>query len=187
MGVKTIRQRHRFPQSPMGLPGFSAGIYKGETGYLIPTRDWSGQITGGQVRPREGGGYRWLSGCHLPDTQEMPLQVIPGDPSQPVYFAEGIGAKPWVIHFATGATVVGAAGGNFASSPSQLREVQERTQGQPRVLLPDGDSIYNQHVLNQYLRLVELVPDLQVRWWDQFHKGSDPDETKAWVNGTDIP
>ena len=62
-----------------------------------------------------------------------------------------------------------------------------RTEGQDRILLPDGDAIYSPDVLISYQRLDELVPDLKVRWWNQFYKGSDLGETDGWINGIDIP
>ena len=186
MGAKTLKQGLRFKAAPLGLPGFSSGIHNGETGYLVPTRDWDWRINGGQLKPRNGGGYRWLAGCHLASSNELPLQIIPGDPKQPVLFVEGTGPKPWMVHFMTGATVIGAAGGNFTSSPTQLHQTLHQTKNQPRVLLPDGESIYNHHVLDSYKKLAEFLTDgpseigytgLSVRWWDQFHKGSDADET----------
>ena len=84
------------------------------TAYLIPTRNWDGRINGGQVRPREGGCYRWLTGCHLPLSEEMPLHVIPGDSAKPVYLVEGIGAKHLIIQFDTSVNLIGAAGGLFS-------------------------------------------------------------------------
>ena len=183
MQAKTLRNGHRFKA---GLPGFSSGTFHGATGYWVPTLNWVGEITGGQVRPRSEGGYRWLANCQL-ENGELPLQVLRGDPTKPVYLIEGTGPKPWIVHFQTGATVIGAAGGNFAASPSQVQELQQLTTGQQWVLLPDGGSIYNQHVLTQYRRIDELVPNLLVRWWGQFFKGSDADETNDWVNGSDIP
>ncbi len=196
MGAKTLKQGLRFKAAPLGLPGFSSGIHNCETGYLVPTRDWDGRINGGQLKPRNGGGYRWLAGCHLASSNELPLQIIPGDPKQPFLFVEGTGPKPWMVHFMTGATVIGAAGGNFTSSPTQLHQTLHQTKNQLRVLLPDGESIYNHHVLDSYKKLAEFLTDgpseigytgLSVHWWDQFHKGSDADETDAWLNGTDIP
>ena len=115
MGVKTLKSGLRFKEAPIGLPGFSCGTYIGDTGYFIPTFDWDGQITGGQVRPR-GGKYKWLPQCHV-EGDELPLQILKGDPEQAVFFAESVGAKVWKGHFDTGATFIGAAGGNFASSP----------------------------------------------------------------------
>ena len=185
MQAKSITTRQTFNPCPMGLPGFKAGIYWGRSGYLVPILNWDGQIVGGQVRGDDG--HAWLSDCHLPNG-ELPLQILRGDPSKPVYWAEGTGAKPWMVHFQTGATVIGAAGGNFASCPLQVAEILQYTAGQEQVLLPDAGSIYNPNVLRQYERLAELVPNLLVRWWDQFHYGpADCDETDRWQNGTDIP
>lgn len=185
IGAKTIHQGLRFNEAPMGLPGFENRRFVSQTGYVVFTHNWHGQITGGQIRPR-GEKYRWLQNVHLP-TGELPLQILKGDPNQPVFWVEGIGAKPWWVHLQTGATVIGAAGGNFASSPLQVTEVLQFTAGQQQILLPDGDSLSNDGVLIQYRRLAGLVPNLLVRWWSQFHKGSDCDETDAWLNGSDIP
>jgi hypothetical protein len=184
IGAKTLRQGQRFPEAPLGLPGFENRRFTSATGYIVFTRDWNGQITGGQIRPR-GEKYRWLQNCQLP-SGELPLQVLKGDPTKPVFVIEGIGAKPWWVHLQTGATVIGIAGGCW-NSPFQIEQLLQVTQGQQWILLPDGDSIYNQHVLNSYLAFSRLVPDLQIRWWNQFYKGQDADETTAWQDGTDIP
>ena len=189
-GAKTLNQGQRF-KAPFGLPGFRYGRFTGGTGYWIPTRDWEGQITGGQVRLREaredGTRYTWLVGCHLP-SGELPLQIIKGDPSKPVFWIESTMAKPWIVHFQTGATVIGAAGGNFGSCESQVREILRNTAGQSQILLPDAGAIYNPHVLAQHDRLFQLIPSIQVRWWDQFHyAANDADENPAWQDGTDIP
>jgi hypothetical protein len=186
MGAKTFHQGLRFNDAPLGLPGFSRRRFTGATGYVVPIHNWEGQIVGAQIRPR-GGKYTWLHGCKLP-CGEMPLQILKGDPSKPVFWIEGTAAKPWMVHLQTGATVIGIAGGCF-NSPIQIAEILRNTAAQPQVLLPDGDAISNRHVLTSYGKLAALVPNLHVRWWDQFYKGSDADEVTAdrWQNGTDIP
>ena len=93
------------------------GAVSGSSGYIIPTLDWDGRITGGQLRLRGqniDNRYLWFTeGLHLANG-EMPLQILKGDSSLPVYWIEGTGVKPWMVHLATGATVIGAAGGNFS-------------------------------------------------------------------------
>ena len=184
MGAKTLRQGLKFPEAPIGLPGFCSGRFADTTGYLVVTHDWEGRITGGQLRPR-GEKYRWLKGSHLP-CGELPLQVLRGDPAKPVFVIEGTAAKPWMVHLQTGATVIGIAGGCW-NSPIQIQHLKAMTPGQEWILLPDGDAIYNHQVLNSYSAFSALVPDLKVRWWGQFFKGQDADETTAWMDGTDIP
>ena len=186
MGAKTLRQGQRFSDIPLGLPGFSQRRFTGGTGYIVPILNWDGHIVGAQIRPRSGK-YTWLQNCHLP-SGELPLQILKGDPTKPVFWVEGTAAKPWMVHLLTGATVIGIAGGCF-DSPLQIAPILQFTAGQQQILLPDGDAIYNANVLNQYRKLAALVPNLHVRWWDQFHKGSDADEVPAdrWQNGTDIP
>lgn len=89
----------RLKASPLGLSGFSAGMHDGETAYLIPAHDWYEQINVRQVKPGNGGGYCWPTDCHLVSPNELPLQIIPGAPKQPVPFVEGIGTKPRIVNF----------------------------------------------------------------------------------------
>ena len=145
------------------------------------TLDWEGRITGGQLRPRAQK-YRWLKGSQLP-CDELPLQILHGDPTKPILVKEGIGAKPWWVHLRTGAMEIGIAGGCW-NSPIQIEQLQALTHEQEWILLPDGDAIYNQNVLNSCAAFTQLVPGLKVRWWNQFFKGQDADETDDWVNGT---
>ena len=95
MGAKTLRQGLKFPEAPLGLPGFCSGRFADTTGYLVVTRDWEGRITSGQFRPR-GEKYCWLKSSHLP-CDEIPLQVLRGDPAKPVFLIEGTAAKPWMV------------------------------------------------------------------------------------------
>ncbi|MEP1080047.1 hypothetical protein NDI52_32295 [Leptolyngbya sp. PL-A3] len=73
-----------------------------------------------------------------------------------------------------GCPVIGAAGGQFAGSHSQVKAALES--GRIPVLLPDGGAVENPYVMRQYGKLAAMVPGLQVLWWEQWSKGQDVDE-----------
>lgn len=161
-------------------------FWKGR-GYVIPIRDWDGLLTGAQIRLREsstGGRYRWSHRDLQLSGGEMPLQILKGHAAKPAYWIEGTGAKPFKVHFETSSTVIGAAGGNFGSSADQVRTLLSQTKGQDQILLADAVSVLNPSVMNQYRRLADLIPDLQIQWWDQLEKcDGDADENSSWSDG----
>jgi len=89
-------------------------------------------------------------------------------------FCEGL-LKPQIAADRLGFPVVGASGGNFGSSPEQVKAAL--ASGLTPVLLPDGGAIANPNVMRQYRALAELAPGLQVLWWGQATKADgDIDE-----------
>lgn len=155
-------------------------------GYLVPARDLEGRITGFQIRNRAVGKddpkYPWLSTKSRPanlQNGELPINYAPGSGSE-LNLCEGI-LKPLVAAEIHSAKFIGAAGGNFASSPEQVRQCISALLPETLVLNPDGGAVKNRQVMQQYLLLNELVADsgyeLKVRWWGQFAKADgDIDE-----------
>jgi hypothetical protein len=98
--------------------------------------------------------------------------------------AEGV-LKPWIISQLRSQIVIGAAGGNFAGSPQNLREYLEEAAirvGSKDVLLwADAGAVLNRHVMRQYRRTYDLIKrwgfTMHVAWWGQLEKScADPDE-----------
>ena len=117
------------------------------SGYLVPARNIEGQITGFQIRNRNGGDgpkYPWLSTQSRPanlQNGELPITYAPGNGGV-VNLAEGL-LKPVVPAEVHGAKFIGAAGGNFASSPQQLESFLRVLNPETVVLCPDGGAVVN--------------------------------------------
>ena len=127
------------------LPGVTAQgnqLVISEAGYLCPIRNSSGLIVATQVRLRSLGStnrYRWLSGkgqtLHLYPSGcraggELPLAVHL--PQRLTKFAigicEGTGAKPLLAANRLGIPVIGASGGQHASSPETFKQSLQQIQ-----------------------------------------------------------
>ncbi len=169
-------------------------------GYLCFAHDAEGRICGAQVRSRnnEGPRYYWLtsrsrkntSGLtpHMP-SGELPLSVYwPSEiSSRQIAFVEGIGPKPALAAKRLGCPVIGAAGAQWSSSPSELKNalatILERLEGAVEyVLYPDGGMLDARHeaVRDRYRDLVNcLGVDLRVAWWGQKAYGQDIDEISS--------
>ena len=172
-------------------------------GYLCFARDAQGRICGAQVRSRdnEGPRYYWLtsrskknvhgSTPHMP-SGELPLSVYWPEEvsSSQVAFVEGIGPKPALAAFRLGCPVIGAAGAQWGSSPSELKNALaatlERLDGAVEyVLYPDSGMLDARHeaVRDRYRDLAScLGADLRVAWWGQKAYGQDIDEIPANVS-----
>lgn len=105
---------------------------------------------------------------------------------QYIGLAEGI-LKPWIISQLRSQIVIGAAGGNFGSSPETFKRYLLAAKAQlgidncPLVLWADAGAPANKNVMRQYRRTYELVRSwgytLKVAWWGQVDKScADPDE-----------
>ncbi|MBW4572119.1 MAG: hypothetical protein KME31_30235 [Tolypothrix carrinoi HA7290-LM1] len=102
--------------------------------------------------------------------------------------AEGI-LKPWIISQLRSQIVIGAAGGQFASSPETFKRYLEAASTQlgscKNVLLwADAGAIANKNVMRQYRRAYDLLRlwgyTLRVAWWGQLDKScADPDEYRG--------
>ncbi|MBD2157321.1 hypothetical protein [Leptolyngbya sp. FACHB-16] len=184
---------------PTTLPGISLtgrSLNTSGDGYLCPVRDAHGLIVALQLRlrdPGDGGRYRWISSVtrkrpngqppNLPNG-ELPLAVFrPSAVSrQAIALVEGTGAKPFITSERLGIATIGAAGGQFASSPQTLRaslEILTAEAGTNCIeFFPDAGSIKNFGVLRQYKAAWQLLEEwgylVQVAWWGQESK-DDPD------------
>ncbi|WP_414588391.1 hypothetical protein [Scytonema sp. PCC 10023] len=105
---------------------------------------------------------------------------------QYIGLAEGI-LKPWIISQLRSQIVIGAAGGNFGSSPETFKRYLLAAKAQlgidncQLILWADAGAVLNKNVMRQYRRTYELVRSwgytLRVAWWGQLDKScADPDE-----------
>jgi len=183
------------------LPGIkdSNKLIITNAGYLCPVRNTDGLIVACQVRIRslrndETNRYRWLSGgngqtLHLyPEgckpEGELPLAVFHhNDKPEGIALAEGTGAKPFLAAQRLNLLVIGAAGGQWASSPQLFRSILEETalDNKSIKIFPDAGDILNQSVMYRWQRVISLLAEwgypVAVGWWGQVDKShSDIDE-----------
>jgi hypothetical protein len=176
------------PNIPANLPGVMRGkLAAGAAGFACPAFDVHGNIIGWQLRVDETtyGKYRWPKGSkssHLANG-ELPITVcrpIDGVKRPGVGLAEGL-LKPYVGAQKLGQIFIGAAGGNFTSSPEQLKASLEALKPDIVNLYPDAGAVNNSHIMRQYRRTIELVSSwgyaVRVVWWGQTTKdAADVDE-----------
>ncbi|MGB3309536.1 MAG: plasmid replication protein, CyRepA1 family, partial [Nodosilinea sp.] len=173
------------PAAATGLPGIVAGqLWPRVQGWAIAIPNCDGEIVGAQIKNPQGG-YFWASHAdHAPvqlPNGELPLGVY-GTPTGDgvVNLAEGF-FKPAIAAARHGGAWVGAAGGNWASAPEQLKAILEALNAQQVVLAADGGAVANPHVMGAYSRLAARLEawgiPLAVRWWGQRSKADgDVDE-----------
>ncbi|NJN07472.1 MAG: hypothetical protein HC815_05585 [Richelia sp. RM1_1_1] len=102
-----------------------------------------------------------------------------------INLSEGI-LKAWIIAQLREVVVIGAAGGNFTSSPELLKRYVESASvmlgnTKESVLWADAGAIANPHVMRQYRKIYYLLKrwgyTLKVAWWGQIDKNClDGDE-----------
>ena len=140
-------------------------------GILIPLYTITGEIVAFQVRNREQSKsrYRWLSSTwekgrdngsspslpngEIPLTFSYPqlLGVIPVIKS--IGLAEGTGAKPNLAATRIGQQVIGAAGGQWLSSPELLKDGLERWRASVIDLYLDGEDPQKPQVIRRWVNL----------------------------------
>ncbi|MEW5860128.1 MAG: hypothetical protein AB1861_22540, partial [Cyanobacteriota bacterium] len=180
-----------------------------QAGLLCPAWNAKGQIVCWQLRVdnvENGGKYRWPTSAsqkrphgataHLTNG-ELPLTCCRpvGEPRQGIAFVEGI-LKPQITAQLSGQITIGAAGGNFASSPEALKATlfqleSEIVEALSPILYPDAGAIANKNVMRQYRRthaeLKKWGYELRVAWWGQVSKKDlDIDELLAARRGEEI-
>jgi hypothetical protein len=190
-GVKSVDSWQRLDwELPYTLPGVSLdgqSLNTPKSGYLCPIKDVEGCLVGFQLRLREGDTrYLWLTSAtkkrpngptpHLPNG-ELPLAIHrPATLSRPtIALVEGVGAKPFILSQRQGVVVIGAAGGQFASSPQTLQhslDVLAMELGTQTIeFYPDAGAILNRQVMRQYRRTWKRLQQwgyaVQVIWWGQ--------------------
>ncbi|MBD2156035.1 hypothetical protein [Leptolyngbya sp. FACHB-16] len=199
-GFKSVEQWQQLDCAlPHTLPGvqLDGRSLNAQPGYLCPIRNTQGQIVACQVRLREetAGRYRWLTSAtkkrpngatpHYKNG-ELPLAVFrPSEvDSEAIALCEGTAAKPFILSERLNRITVGAAGGQFASSPHcfkvTLDKLSKELETRRLELYPDAGCVKNPGVMEQYCRMADLVKswgfELGVMWWGQVEKGLDPDE-----------
>jgi hypothetical protein len=168
------------PGIPPNLPGVSNGkIAAGGVGIACLAFDGEGRAIGYQIRLENvtDSKYRWAKGVessHLADG-ELPITVIPnGKDNGQVWLSEGI-LKPFVAAHAYGLNAIGAAGGHFSGSASQIGEAI----GPYRqlILCPDAGDINNPQVMKRWADQIKFLESLgkpiSIAWWGQKKKDDD--------------
>jgi len=188
-GFKSVERWQKFNKTyPANLPGISAtgdGLITHTPGYACPIKNADGLIVGLQVRKRvllNGDNQRYYflstnSSIRLND--EIPLAVFIPNKYQTnrIAFVEGVGSKPFLTSERLGLPVIGAAGGNWASSPSHLKASLDKLEVKPGnevTLFADSGSVKNKSVVRQYTRVANLIQSwgyvVTFAWWGQADK-----------------
>lgn len=206
-GFKSIKRYHQLKaQYSELLPGTSRGnrLIIRDEGYLCPIRNTEGLIVACQVRIRtipttETNRYRWLSGygqtLHLFPEEckpegELPLAVFkPAKKPEGMALVEGTGAKPFLVSQRLNLFTIGAAGGQWASSPELLKqylqEGKKASETSSLLIFPDAGDVANRSVMTRWQKVAELVKGLgyevKFGWWNQVSKSDrDIDELKDY-------
>jgi hypothetical protein len=147
-------------------------------GVLIPIYAITGEVLGFQIRNREANAksrYRWLSSAweqgrtngnapNLPNG-ELPItfvypQLLGAETKQrEISLAEGTGAKPNIAAIKLGHQVIGAAGGQFISSPEQLQEGLSTWNGDIVNLQLDGDDLKKPQVIRRWINIYHQLTE----------------------------
>ncbi|MBD2208079.1 hypothetical protein H6G33_37460 [Calothrix sp. FACHB-1219] len=204
-GIKSVeRYQHLQQQFSHLLPGVSQDgkTLMTNAGYLLPVRNVDGLIVACQVRLRgilTEGRYRWLSSktkdnpdgqsphIHGKDFSELPLAVHrPQLQPQGIGLVEGTGVKPFKASLGLSLIVIGAAGGQWTSSPNLLQkyltQISHEVGGDKHIkLFPDAGDVQNKAVVERWRKTCNLLTDLGylpvIGWWGQVSKeDNDIDE-----------
>lgn len=182
-------QKLQYPVSDR-LAGVSIGgrsLSNIDEGYICPAWNSEGLIIGWQLRTAKAESkYKWATSkwwkrLNGPTSKlqngEMPITVCRPETCQAdlgIGLAEGI-LKPWVAATLSHQIFIGASGGNFASSPQQLKAELDKLSeelGTKRVVLyPDAGAVNNTNVMGAYRKTYRLLKewkyDLAIGWWGQ--------------------
>lgn len=198
-GFVSVEKWQKLPEEfPTNLPGIQIdgrSLNVSGAGYLCPILNQKGELVAWQLRLRDSkdGRYRWLSSRtqklpygqspHLPNG-ELPLAVFLPEhaTTEAIAMVEGTGAKPFITSNRLGIITIGAAGGQFSSSPKTLRSTLKKVmaeQGTNRIrFFPDAGSLTNLSMLRRYGAAWKVAEEagglIEVGWWGQESKG-DPD------------
>ncbi len=182
-----------------------AGVKRGgnslltpDSGILCAIPNEKGQFVAWKLRrdhPDDGSKYLWAAGekkriprpsSHL-RSGELPLSIdIPKNPedNDTVGLAEGVAFKPHLASIKLNLPVIGASGGNWASSPKLLKQYLECLGPKRIVLYADAGSVLNQAVLKSYQKTIALITEwgyqVEIAWWGQIDKSTgDIDEISS--------
>ena len=168
-------------------------------GRVIPITTAEGLMVGSQVIGNGGGIKPWYGAAgtnHLLETDELPLAVIqPPNPHQTVdkmgrvtgyiAYTESVCDKPWLCTQLRNYITIGSS--NIGSQPKDLErsidiiKTKHGWDDVKHVLMADGGSVVNKHVMGDYRKLNEQIKalggELLVGWWGQYTKSiGDIDE-----------
>ncbi len=173
-------------------------------GILIPIKDENGLYTLLRVNdlsPDTANKYYPLSSAkrgvpiHLPNGEHPIAVYLPDNPCQinRIGFTEGLEYKPLLAAKKLGIPIIGASGGNFASSKEAIKqaiaslksfvrshssEVESKGDEPLFILFADAGSRINPNVIHNYQKLADLIPNLKIADWGQLDSkdGLDIDE-----------
>jgi len=189
----TQQLQSRYNELLPGIKVGNKGLIISSAGYLCPVTNAEGQIVACQIRLRsiptgEHNRYRWLSGegqtLHLyPEgcspKGELPLPVFrPQGLTEGIALAEGTGAKPFLVSQRLNLLTIGAAGGQWASSPELFRSTLEKAHLEVKTkeikIFPDAGDILNPCVMNRWQKVFTLLEEwgwsVRIGWWGQIDK-----------------
>lgn len=175
------------------LPGVSSDkLVFAYEGTVCPVRNHNGLIVSCQVRRRylqedDSNRYRWLSSkkqtLHLfpgESDGELPIASFhpQGKPDPIIAIVEGTGAKPFLASQRLNMIAIGAAGGQFASSPNLFKAALEKGAeaiGQKvAAIFPDAGDIQNPSVMRRWKRIISFLElegwEVNIGWWEQKNK-----------------
>lgn len=175
-----------------------------DSGILCPIRNHKGQFVSWQLRQDNNADAKYIWAAserkrqHRPTSHnkqygELPLGVwtphaSAGDARPGVVgLTEGTTIKPQIASNRLNIPVIGASGGNFASSSKTLKRTLEHLSAQEVILYPDAGAVINKNVLKQYKKVFRLLKqwnyEIKVAWWQQINKESgDIDEIDEVTN-----
>lgn len=200
-GFVSVKKHQKLDKAfDIRLPGVTQSGDKlsiGADGYLCPVRDFDGNTTAFQLRlhnPEDGNRYRWLSTpdratLKIQPEDENPLAVFhPTGECKGIAIVEGTGPKPYFVSQRLDFLTIGAAGGQWLSSPQLLEKYIKQSREKygdelPIYIIPDAGFALNPAVIRNLLTTTEWLQkqfkDTQicVLDWNQIHKSQgDIDE-----------
>jgi len=196
-GYRSVGQWQRLNQGVTpalaGVNRHGTGLVTPASGILIPIPNEKGLWVGYQVRIDnldDGNKYLWSASeqnrnprptVHNRDG-ELPLGVW-GKPSDDgvVGLCESTGIKPYIASLMLGFPFIGAAGANFASSPTALTDALTALEARKIVIYPDAGAVINSHIHQQLINTANFLSergyDVMFAWWGQAEKSNgDIDE-----------
>ncbi|NJR71611.1 MAG: hypothetical protein HC771_25765 [Synechococcales cyanobacterium CRU_2_2] len=192
--ARSVSKFQKLPfELPPGFPGSGkSGLANSVDGYIFPILSINKELAGFQIRCDDPDSkYRWLSsqeGVSKLPSGEQPLAFYWPKDKEPKFIAlvEGTGPKPFLTCEQTDALVIGAAGGLWASSPSQIigaiKHLESEYKGLPWRLMPDAGAIENPDIYREMWKISELLGQfdikMEVAWWGQSSKPSPGTEAK---------
>ena len=176
-----MQVRFRTPRGKQRYGWLSSATKKRPNGAPPALANGENPLTVIQSSVKEGDLISWTEGTETNQTHVA--QVVGAQ--RTVYLAEGTGAKPHLTASRLRAPVIGAAGGQWASSPETLRtSLKALTQCDPNealvILIPDaGDVSNHKYIRPRNQRTIALLEELgynvKVMWWGQTSKEQDFD------------